>query len=469
MNYSDSISYLESLSPTLTHPDVARIKQFLHEVEDPQNSTPAFHVAGTNGKGSTVAILDSILRSAGCKVGRFTGPHLLRWNERFHVDGKPISDESFARVATQVRKLSEDFGARHPEHGCLTWFEFLTAMAFFHFQSESVQFAVLEVGLGGRFDATNVVSNVLCSIITTIDFDHTQILGKDLASIAFEKSGIIKPGVPVVTGALGEPLDVIRKRAAEIKTELTEVNADGFPPHDVLAAIEKQVPPHSFGELLDSLVLLGSHQRLNAGLALTALSVSKVLADKEIGWAALSSGLKEVFWPGRMQVLPEHRVILDGAHNPGGTKVLRAALDAMFGDEQNVFVVSCFDNKDVAGILKQLLRPGDYLFAGRAKTKRAACSQQRIAEVCDAIGANVVQCETIDEAFGAARTRFGPDKTIVATGSFATVKEVMQLLGWVRVEDGLEDTLLRFDDQSDQTLTNGAKNNGAILNQPSYG
>lgn len=463
MNYSDSISYLEDLSPTLAHPDVARIRLFLSEIGDPQNEIPTFHVAGTNGKGSTVAILDSILRKAGFKVGRFTGPHLLRWNERFHVDGKPISDDRFAEVATRVRKISEDFAAKHPEHGCLTWFEFLTVVAFLHFQNEKVDYAVLEVGLGGRFDATNVVSNVCASIITTIDFDHTQILGKDLASIAFEKAGIIKKGVPVVTGATAEALDVIRKRASESQTNLTEVGLDGVPPPTITAAIEKKIAPVKFGNLLDALVLRGSHQRLNAGLALTALSISNVLFHPKIDGNALSDGLKEVFWPGRLQVLPDHNLILDGAHNPGGAKVLRATLDAMFGDEPTVFVISCFDNKDVEGMLKPLVRPNDWVFAGKARAKRAVSPTERVAEICHSIGASVVQCPSVAEALGAARTQFGPDKPIVATGSFATIREVMQLLGWVRVEDGLEETLTKFE----ETLTKGV--DGAILKQPTYG
>ncbi len=464
MNYSDTISYLESLSPTLTHPELDRIRLFLSEIGDPQNAIPAFHVAGTNGKGSTVAILDSLLRESGFKVGRFTGPHLLRWNERFHVDGKPISDERFAKVATRVRELSEDFGRRHPESGCLTWFEFLTAVAFLYFEEEKLNYVVLEVGLGGRFDATNVVGNVLASIITTIDLDHTQILGKDLASIAFEKSGIIKKGVPVVTGATAEALEVIRSRAYESQAELTEVGPmNGVPPASVLNAIEQKLAPNKFGNLLDSLVLLGPHQRLNAGLALTALCVSNVLFQKKIDWNSLTDGLKEVFWPGRLQVLPDHKLILDGAHNPAGAKVLRATLDAMFGSEPNVFVVSCFDNKDVAGMLKQLVRPDDWVFAGPAKAKRSVCPTQRVAEVCRSIGASIVECQSVADALGAARTRFGADKPVIATGSFATIREVMQLLGWVRVEDGLEETLTKFE----ETLTKGV--DGAILKQPTYG
>src|SRR5277367_1360757 len=215
MNYLESLAYLDSLSPTLEKPSVERIKCFLNLHDNPQNSFKSFHVGGTNGKGSTVAILDSVLRAAGFKVGRFTGPHLLRWNERFHVDGKAIDDLTFARYATQIRQLSEEFGNAHPELGQLTWFEFITALGFFLFKDAAVEIAVLEVGLGGRFDATNVVGDkLLASIITNISLDHTHILGKTEELIAGEKAGIIKAGKLIITGATGAALQVIADRAA---------------------------------------------------------------------------------------------------------------------------------------------------------------------------------------------------------------------------------------------------------------
>src|SRR6185369_3255745 len=154
MNYLQTLAYIESLSPTLERPSLKRIQLFMEEQGQPQDTFPSLHVAGTNGKGSTVAILDNVLRAAQLKVGRFTGPHLLRWNERFHLNGMPIEDERFAQLASRLREKSEDFGRRHEDLGPLTWFEFLTAIAFFFFAEEKVDIGVFEVGLGGRFDAT---------------------------------------------------------------------------------------------------------------------------------------------------------------------------------------------------------------------------------------------------------------------------------------------------------------------------
>src|SRR4029453_611254 len=184
MNYLQSLQYLESLSPTTQQPCLERVAEFMREAGQHHERFGSIHVAGTNGKGSTVAMLDAVLRGAGMRVGRFTGPPLLRWNERFHVDGQPITDAQFADLATRTRLLSEDFGSRHPQFGALTWFEFLTVMVFFLFAEAGVEVAVFEVGLGGRWDATNVLSSPLAVALTNVDLDHPQILGDTVRAIA---------------------------------------------------------------------------------------------------------------------------------------------------------------------------------------------------------------------------------------------------------------------------------------------
>jgi dihydrofolate synthase/folylpolyglutamate synthase len=400
MNYDEALAYIDSLTPTILNPDLTRFAAFMKQHGSLQDSIPSFHVAGTNGKGSVVAMIDSALRSAGYNVGRYTGPHLLRWNERFHVNGKPISDERFAELATKVRALSEDFGRQNPQLGSLTWFELLTAMSFFLFVEAKVDYAVFEVGLGGRWDATNVLNHPLVSVITTIDYDHTHILGDTLEKIAGEKAGIVKRGVPVVTGTNGVALETIRAKCTEYGAPLSvceECNTE--------------------------------YQHFNASVAKLALQV-----------AGLPTALGPVYWPGRFQFIPDERLILDGAHNVAGGRALRQALDERFPNERRIFVLGFFQNKDVGGALEALLRPGDRVVASQAKTTRAVCDRNLIVEYARRLGAEAEAADTLREAFERAKkTKSGTD-VVIATGSFATVKETMSAMGWKTVEDGLKVT-----------------------------
>lgn len=426
MNYLESIAYLDSLSPTLEKPGLERIKLFLEENGQPQDQIPCIHVGGTNGKGSTVAILDSTLRQCGLKVARFTGPHLLRWNERFHVDGKAISDEDFAKYATSLRELSENFAHKHPEIGILTWFEFITVLAFQYFADQQVDISVIEVGLGGRFDATTAVNNVLVSIITNVDLDHKHILGDTVELIAFEKAGIIKRGVPVVTGAGGGALDVILQRAKTLETEILVLDDESL----------ADAP-------LDFLSLMGEHQRLNARLARAALNLcpgpigERIRSRLGIAW---NDGIKNTYWAGRMQYVPRLNLILDGAHNPAGAVALRKALTANFAEKRCLFVITCFSNKDAGGIIGTLARKGDRVFFSEAASRRETFSLEKFEELSSELGLQSQQFKTIADALKAALESRMSDEIIVATGSFATVKESMLALGWTKVEDGRQES-----------------------------
>jgi len=449
MNYLECLAYIESLSPTLERPNLKRMQAFLADQEVARISFPVFHIGGTNGKGSTVAVLDSLLRSMGLRVGRFTGPHLLRWNERFHVNGAPIEDDEFARLATKIRTLSEDFGKRHQELGPLTWFEFLTVIAFVYFAEQTVDIAVLEVGLGGRFDATNVIENPLAAAITSIDLDHTQILGDTIKQIAFEKAGIIKSGSPIVTACSGEAFDVISRQAQERSAPLYQCALPGSVRH-IAGSTGSEVTDELWSKMRDEFLahsreinLIGPHQQLNALVALFCLFLA--VRSKNRPFASFDANnlsfvekaLASVYWPGRLQFIVDKGLVMDGAHNPAGARALRQALDERFEGKRRFFVLSCFENKNVSGMLKALITANDRVFVSEPATRRATYPKESLMALCGELGARATCHSTIVSALEAALAERKRDDLIVSTGSFATVRETMNYLGWRCVEDGM--------------------------------
>ena len=445
MNYLESIAYIESLSPTLEKPSLTRIRRFMAASGDCQNQFKTFHVAGTNGKGSTTAVLDSIISATGALVGRFTGPHLLRWNERFHINGEPIADHVFAEIASAVRADSEQFG-RNDELGPLTWFEFLTVIAFRWFAAHQVDAAVLEVGLGGRFDATNIVDDVAASVITNIDLDHMHILGDTVELIAYEKAGIVRPGTPLVTGASGAALGVIGERCRQMNAPLFTCGADfQVMCHNWDGSLPSPLQQEQcvraaqlFSRSKHKLALDGEYQVHNAFAATAALVISGMRfgLDESAFENAIALGMENVYWPGRLQYLPGRRLVLDGAHNPAGAAALRASLETEFPHSQFAFVVSCFENKKAPRIIDELVRRGDRLFLSEATTRRATYNKNELADYCGGLGVHVEVCDSIAEAYEKARNSLRDREIIVCTGSFATVRETMQHLGWQSVEDG---------------------------------
>jgi dihydrofolate synthase / folylpolyglutamate synthase len=282
---------------------------------NPQEKLRFIHVAGTNGKGSTCAMLESIYRAAGLRVGLFTSPHLVSFRERIQVNRQLISENDVVRLMAEIQPLLKEFPADHHP----TFFEVATVMALKFFAAQECDLVIWETGLGGRLDATNIVTP-LASVITNISFDHTQWLGDTLHKIAFEKAGIIKPGVPVVTATdAPEALAVIKTAEQERKAPLTVVAADGNPPQtcEGMAALCRDAA---------TVPLLGAHQKLNAVLALA--TVETLQGQIPVKQEQIREGLLTVNWPGRLQLVGRgaQKILLDGAHNAAGAEALRAAL-----------------------------------------------------------------------------------------------------------------------------------------------
>lgn len=298
-------------------------RRLFRALDLPAPNEKIIHVAGTNGKGSVCALLDSVCRAAGHRAGLFTSPHLVTFRERIQVDGELIAEEAVARGLEKIRDLIADWEP-HP-----TFFEITTALALDHFREAGVEIVILETGMGGRLDATNAVQPVV-SVLTPIDFDHEKWLGSSLAEIAQEKAGIIKPGVPVVS-ALQPPAaeEVIRARAAELGAPL-----------DFVRQPFERLP----------IALGGTHQKQNAALALSALYTAKI----EINEEAIARGLATVVWPARFQ-LWEERAVIDGAHNPAGARILAQTWREQFGEKQATVILAVLDEKDIAGICRALV------------------------------------------------------------------------------------------------------------------
>lgn len=441
MQYEECVKYLEARLGQTGKPTLFRMQAFMQELGNPQNNVPALHIAGTNGKGSTTAILDSIANTAGLACGRFTGPHILRWNERFSYQGQTISDHDFAELFTQILAASGSFAKRNSALGELSWFEILTAMAFLFFAEKKADLQILEVGLGGKFDATNVIDRPEATAIVTVDLDHTHLLGNTLSAIAAEKAGVIKPDIPCVTGAGKEALAVIRTYCQHLNAPLIVVDKTTFP-----AKITSQAAPFAsmdrickqsnrlseqYTQLIrDSAPWLKAPYQQNNILVTASLAAicdqNNKLAQKLL--PHFQAGLKSASWPGRMQFIPGLNLLLDGAHNPAAALALKEALDTCHPHKRRKFVIGAYQSKNVADFLANLLGPEDEVFCAASTSWRASHSSEHIQHLCRQLGNSAFDCGTFNRAIEAALARVTEEDLVVITGSFAAVKAALQYL-----------------------------------------
>lgn len=408
MTYTDAIRFLYGLQLHGTKLGLENTRRLAALAGNPQNRLRFIHVAGTNGKGSTCAMLESIYRAAGRRVGLFTSPHLVSFRERIQINRQPITEGEVVRQVTEIRQYLDHF----PRDHFPTFFEVVTVMALRHFAAQDCDLVVWETGLGGRLDATNIVTP-LASVITNIALDHQQWLGETLAKIAAEKAGIIKPGGPVFTAAEApEALAVIRAAAALAESQLVEVSAQ-----------DTHRPP------LNTLVLPlpGEHQRLNAALA---LAVARGLADiLPVDEAAICVGLRSVHWPGRFQIIRRsggQLDVLDGAHNTAGTEALAAALQHQFPGRQPVLILGVMRDKDWPSMCRILAPRARSILLVPVSSQRSAAPEELVG-ACAAghPGVRLTVCHSLTEALRL--TAAEPFRLI--TGSLYLVGEALTLLG----------------------------------------
>ncbi len=423
MTYDQALEYLASLNKFGMNFGLERIEKLLELMRHPERRFKAIHVTGTNGKGSTTAMLSGILTASGIKTARYTSPHLTDYTERMTVDDEPVAKGAFAEAIAHTSRFVAEMTAAGWEHP--TEFEVLTAAAFHYFAAAGAEYAVIEAGLGGLLDSTNVITPEL-AVITNVTLEHTDRCGNTVAEIAGHKAGIIKQGIPVVTAAAGEALTVIEAAAAAKAASLSVFGRDfaGMSVGLTGRCQAVSVTTREYGDLGEfTLALLGRHQAENCTLAVMA---AHVLAQREprITPGAMRRALAGVVWPGRFEVVAESpTVILDGAHNPDGARVLRATLDEIYPGRKIVFLLGILADKDVAGITRALVRPADVVVVVRPDSERAA-EPEAVARLLAA--SSVQTAASIAEGCVRARELAGPDGVVCVAGS-------LYLIGAARV------------------------------------
>ena len=415
--------------------DLSRVRTLLDALGNPQDTYPTIHIAGTKGKGSTAALIASVTQAAGYRTGLYTSPHLQRFTERICVDGIEISETEVADLVDEIRPHVARISG-------LTAYEIITALGFLHFQKHNVECAVIEVGLGGRLDATNVI-HPMVAVITSLSYDHMHLLGNSLSDIAREKAGIIKAGVPIVLAPqMFEAKVVVEAVAEELSAPLVKVGRDWlFSPgrHSLegqyfsvwsaqeqplmdtyveSAGIEEWLPPRFF------IPLLGHHQVVNAAVAYAALQCMRDRGLK-IPEAAIHEGFASVRWRGRLEIVTRSPlVIVDSAHNRDSALKLRIALDDYFPGQRVILVFGASADKDISGMFTELLPRVWRLIVTQAVHPRAA-DPEDLADLAHASGVSVDIIVPVADALARAMKDAGSEDVILATGSLFVVGEAI--------------------------------------------
>jgi len=433
VNYKAALDYVlsyadyERISRSVVIFDIARIQELLKRLGEPQRTAKSVHIAGTKGKGSVSAMIASVLSASGYQTGLYTSPHLLTMRERIQVEGEPISQEEFAVIVDGLKPEVESIN-EWGVLGELTTFEILTALAFVYFHKKGVDFQVLETGLGGRLDATNVVDPEVC-IITSISFDHTEVLGDTLRKIAREKAGIIKPGSVVVCAPqTAEALMVIEEVCQEREAKLIKVGqeftwrSNGF----ALSCQSLQLTGMR-GEYDLTIPLLGEYQLENAAVAVAAL---EVLTDQgmQISSESIARGLSQVCWPGRLQILQHSPLfVVDGAHNAYSAMKLREALNQYFNFDNVILILGASQDKDINEMVAELSTLSNKIIVTPSRHPRAATAS-RLAEEFSKWGINPQVAGNVPSAVDLALAGAKMGDLVCATGSLFVVAEVIEYL-----------------------------------------
>jgi dihydrofolate synthase/folylpolyglutamate synthase len=448
MSYETAVASMFALGHELAQTpsnkfDLAHMRVLLGAMDHPERKFPSVLIAGTNGKGSTAATLAAILRASGLKTALYTSPHLIRINERIRVNGEEIGDDDFARLHDEVDRVAETLVEERELPWHPSFFEMMTAIAFVHFARLHVDIAVLEVGMGGRLDATNVVEP-LVSVIADISLDHQKFLGNTVGEIAREKVGIIRPGGVVVTlPQTPEANDVIGNTILELgargvsAVQYVPPVSPGSPEYRVPSTEKNsgwaRYPLQVLGrQILVETPLTGRHQLRNVALAVAAAEELGKLGVAGITAESIERGIRETRWPGRLQGLPARagwpEMVLDVAHNPAGAWALRSALSERYDSRPLIFVFGAMRDKAISEMTEILFPLAERVVATRAENPRSA-SPEEIQQAGSRTGAEIEVAAEIGAALERVRESAGNETVVVVTGSIYLVGEAMRILG----------------------------------------
>ena len=416
----ETLKYLQFDNWEQSAPGLARSRELLGLLGNPEQKLKFVHIAGTNGKGSTAAMLASVLQRAGYRTGLYTSPHLLRFHERMRVNGEEIDDNSLISLTNTVRNAAESMSEMP------TGFEIMTAIAFLYFVQEQCDIVALEVGLGGRLDSTNVIPAPEAAVITNIGLEHTAILGSTLAAIAAEKSGILKPGCrAVLYGQSREVGEVAARVCAEKEIPLTVTDASQ------LTLLSSGLDGQHFtyrGSAPLLLPLLGDYQLRNAMTVLDTVDALRA-QGRNISADAVARGLAAARWPGRLELVRRRPdLIIDGGHNPQCAQALAASLRGLYGEKKLIFLIGVLADKDWQSMVGEVLPLAKAIVTVRPESDRAK-DENELAAWVRAQGVSAEAHASIGEALDAALALAGPEDAVCAWGSLYSVGELRHCLG----------------------------------------
>lgn len=424
MQYNETLTYLFGLQKFGIKLGLTNIARLLQLFGNPHERLKAIHIAGTNGKGSTAATLVSIMQKAGYRVGLYTSPHLVDFAERIRINGREIDESTVIELTDRIRVKIQDSEFRD-ELSKITFFEFTTAMAILYFVEEGVDIAVMETGMGGRFDATNVI-NPLVSVITNISIEHKEFLGDTIEAIAYEKAGIIKVGVPLVTGvAQPQAFQVIEKVCSERRAPLYRLGRDFSFQKKGANRLSYNGIEEGFDDL--TLKLAGSYQYSNASIAIASAELMRKKGFA-ISTEAIYEGLADTTWPGRLETVSEKpRIIIDGAHNPAGAEALAGVISDELEFDKLYLILGIMADKDIEGIISPLAPMADEVILSRPEYERASPASALL-PTAKKYNSNSTAFESLKEAIDYAGSRAAGDDLIIISGSLFTVGEARAFL-----------------------------------------
>jgi dihydrofolate synthase / folylpolyglutamate synthase len=416
MGYSDVLSYLYGLEKFGMVFGLENIKWLLNLIDNPHSYLKTVHIGGTNGKGSVASMLSNILKESGYTVGKYTSPHLVSFTERITVNEEEITEEEVAELTETIKKKAE----KEDKDRFFTFFDFTTALAFKHFSRKKTDISIIETGLGGRLDSTNVI-DPLISIITNVSYDHMQYLGEDINDITKEKAGIIKSKIPVITGAQGTPVQIIEATAKNLESPVYKLHRDFSYKKNGDQIMSYKGIKKNIDNL--SINLMGDHQFINGAIAICAVEMLSS-SGFAINEDSLRQGLAGIKWQGRLEVIHENpTIILDGAHNPDCAHILADFFQSHYTDKKKILIFGVMKDKDCRKIIEKIVPFIDIIILTRPATERAMPPDEIKGYV-----KNPFITEDVRSALIKAKTIADENSLILVTGSFYTIGEAKTII-----------------------------------------